>query len=111
MQRSHREGSEAEGRSFQEYYSKLYDTIRNPARLAAKLFSAKLLSSDIRDKIQQKGLHSDQVTELLSAVEAAIIVKPDYFHIFLSELELCDGTLKCICDDMRSECGECDWHC
>ena len=83
-------------------------SLHNPTTLAARLFSAGLLSRDTRRKIVGRGLtDSEKVSEILDAIEAMIIrLEPRNFHKFVEELEK-DCSLRELCGKLRSTRGEC----
>ena len=97
----------AEYRSFQSHYAGLFESISNPTTLAARLFSAGLLSRDTRKKIAGRGLtDSEKVSEILDAIETAIKLEPQNLQKFVVELEK-DTSLRELCSKLRSTCGEC----
>ena len=96
----------AEYRSFQCHYAGLFESISNPTTLAARLFSAGLLSRDTRKKIAGRGLaDSEKVSEILDAIETTIKLEPRNFSNFVKELEK-DSTLRELCSKLKSTCGE-----
>ena len=104
------ETESAEYRSFRDHYADLFESIRNPAPLAARLYSAGLLSRHTRDKINELTLREQKVTELLVATETAIRPDPSNYHKFVEALEK-DSSMQHLCGKLRSTCGECDNVC
>ena len=104
------ETESAEYRSFQRHYADLLETVRNPVPLAARLYSADLLSRHTRDKINELTLREQKVTELLVATETAIRLDPSNYHKFVEALEK-DSSMQHLCGKLRSTCGECDNVC
>ena len=78
--------------------------------LSVRLFSARLISRDVRKKISELALTEQKVSELLNATEAMIRVNPQKFYKFVDVLEK-DSALQDLCDKLRSTCGECDNVC
>ena len=104
------ETESAEYRSFQRHYADLLEDIRNPTTLAARLYSAGLLSRHTRDKINELTLREQKVTELLVATETTIRLDPSNYHKFVEALEK-DSSMQHLCGKLRSTCGECDNVC
>ena len=75
------------------------------------MFSARLISHDVRKKISEPVTFTEQkVSELLNATEVMIKVNSQNFYKFVDVLE--KGTpLQDLCDKLRSTCGECDNVC
>ena len=103
----------AESESFRKHYADLFETIRNPASLVARLYSAGLLSRDTRKRIYSRTLdESDKVSELLDATETAIRPDPSNYHKFVEALEKDNSnSMQQLCGKLRSTCGECDNVC
>ena len=104
------ETESAECRSFQRHYADLLETIGNPTPLAARLYSAGLLSRHTRDKINELTLREQKVTELLVATETTIRLDPSNYPQFVEALEK-DSSMQHLCGKLRSTCGECDNVC
>ena len=73
--------------------------IQNPAILSARLFSAFLISPDVRKRISELTLTEQKVSELLNATEAMIRVNPQNFDKFVDELEK-DRPMQHLCDKL-----------
>ena len=99
----------AECRSFQLHYAELLETFRNPTVLAARLYSAGLLSRDTRRKIDGRDL-TESASEILAAIETAIQLDSNNFHKFMEVLEK-DSSMQHLCGKLRSTYGECDNVC
>ena len=104
------ETASAEYRSFQSHYADLFEAIGNPTILAARLFSAGLLSLHARDKVNDLTLREQKVSELLVATETTIRQYPSNYHKFVEALEK-DSSMQHLCGKLRSTCGECDNVC
>ena len=100
----------AEYRSFQRHYANLLENVGNPTTLAARLYSAGLLSRHARDKINDLTLREQKLTELLIATETTIRLDPSNYHKFVEALEK-DSSMQHLCGKLRSTCGECDNVC
>ena len=88
----------------------MLEDIRNPVPLAARLYSAGLLSRHTRDKINELTLREQKVTELLVATETTIRLDPSNYHKFVEALEK-DSSMQHLCGKLRSTCGEYDNVC
>ena len=95
----------AEYRAFQKYFDDLLESIQNPPTLSARLFSAKLLTKEVRRTICSLEKPMQQRTELLDAVERQIEAVPHNFYKFVEALEK-DAPMQHLCDKLRDTCGE-----
>ena len=78
--------------------------------LSVRLFSARLISRDVRKKISELTLTEQKVSELLNATEAIVRVNHQNFYKFVDVLEK-DSLLQDLCDKLRSTCGEYNLWC
>ena len=98
----------AEYRSFKRHFEDLFNSIQAPIALSVRLFTVGLLHPATRKAIRSlEHKPSEQMSELLAAVEGQIIVDPQNFYKFVDELEK-DRPMQHICDKLRFTCGECD---
>ena len=95
----------AEYRAFQKHFGDLFESIQNPPTLSARLFSAELLTGDVRRTICSLEKPTQQLTELLDAVEGQIKVDLHNFYKFVEALEK-DAPMQHLCDKLRDTCGE-----
>ena len=101
----------AEYRSFKKHFEDLFNSIQAPIALSVRLFTAGLLHPATRKAIRSlEHKPSEQMSELLDAVEGQIIVDPQNFYKFVDELEK-DRPMQHLCDKLRFTCGECDNVC
>ena len=100
------ETESAEYRSFQRHYADLLEDIRNPTTLAARLYSAGLLSRKKKTEISFKIFKRKQTLKLLDVIKTSIKLEPGKFHKFVVELQK-DSSLNEVCGKLRSTCGEC----
>ena len=106
------ETESAEYRSFRDHFADLFESIQNPTTLSVRLYSAGLLSLEIRNKILSRGVlvDSEKVSVLLVAIETAIHQNSSNYHKFVEALEK-DSSMQHLCGKLRSTCGECDNVC
>ena len=104
------ETESAEYRSFRSHYAGLLEAIGNPTTLAARLYSAGLLSRETKRKIYELSLTEQKVTELLDATEITIRLDLGNFHKFVEALEK-DSSMQLLCAKLWATCGECDNVC
>ena len=90
--------------AFQKHFGDLFIAIQDLPTLSANLFSVELLTAaKMRDILAQKP--SQQVTDLLLAVEGQIKLDPHNFYKFVEALEK-DAYMQHLCDELRDTCGE-----
>ena len=106
------ETESAEYRSFRDHFADLFESIQNPTTLSVRLYSAGLLSLEIRNKILSRGVlvDSEKVSVLLVAIETTIHQNSSNYHKFVEALEK-DSSMQHLCGKLRSTCGECDNVC
>ena len=86
---------------FQEHYDTLAVGIQDPAELAGKLFSKKLITTGILSKVMNQMVDKrSRCRELIAAIGSKIASDPDSFHSFISVLED-EPTLHSIALSMR----------
>ena len=95
----------AEYRAFRKHFSDLFESIQNPPTLSAHLFSVELLTRDAGKTICSLKNPTQQLTELLDAVEGQIEAVPHNFYKFVEALEK-DAPMQHLCDKLRDTCGE-----
>ena len=101
----------AELNSFCEHVTDMFVSIKEPTTLSLRLFSAGLLSQDMKQTICSFEKPPEQRLKLLiDAVEGQIMLDPQNFYKFVDELEK-DSPMQHLCDKLRSTCGECDNVC
>ena len=97
------EHSSVEHRSFKIHYGELISAIQNPIALFDRLHTANLLPQGTA--IQINTLPTEQMQELMDAIETSIQRDSENFYKFVEVLEE-DSSIQHLCGELRSTCGE-----
>ena len=71
-------------RAFRDNYDILVCGIQSPAELADRLFSKRMITTEIREKVASHMHKRDRTRELLAAVERKLISEPASFNVFVA---------------------------
>ena len=84
----------SESKAFQKHFSDLYESaVANPVLLCVKLYSADVISQEMKRKFSDMTVREDQALELLNASERMIKLDPKKFYSFVTELKKIDEPL------------------
>ena len=107
MAASNTDISTKEYQVLQKYYSKLIRAIADPVRIAADLFSAKLISNETRIKANNENSNLDtRNSYLLDELTRAVAVDRTNLTKIISVLECHPPFLSTIAEEMKTECGK-----
>ena len=102
-----------EYRAFKQHFDDLFKSIKSPVTLSARLKSAKVLTEALKS---WKGrafwrrlpdlIESQQVMELLVAVQNQVELDSQKFYKFLETLKRHDSNMRNLCDKLRDTYSE-----
>ena len=93
----------SEYHAFRKHYAKLAEAIQHPLSLANQLFSEKVITSEVKERMHVPLLSRlDKNSQLLNAVEIRIKTDPSVFPVLLSILRD-DASLQPLVESMQSK--------
>lgn len=89
---------------FRVHYDKLLNAIQDPVRLAARLFSQRVITSAVKEYMNVPGVaRLEKNGKLLNAVETQIRTNPSAFQLLMSALEE-DPSMQSVVESMKGKC-------